>query len=199
MSKQQNTTLFYSNYLVTLNHFSRAKFLGFLCQDEVAQSFSLDEGNWQLQNIKFNYDFHHYGEDASSLFNPFSTFIINVYEGGERNKFPGKKIRSYTIETNSKSKDVVNVKVDSLYLTTKKFYISIQKLYIPKNERYNLDPSVHKFGDIALKAVYTIEYEPTLYLNSKAEETYVTRSEYTGKWADINNGAISISPTLLKF
>lgn len=185
--------------LVTLNRFSRGRFLNYNTQAEVAQSFSLDEGSWQLKNIKFNYDFHYYGHNTTSLFNPYSTFVINVYEGEEGKNIPGQKLRSYTIETNSKSKDIVNIDVDSLFFTTNKFYISIQKLYIPKNERYTLDESVHKLGDIALKAVYTIEYEPTLYINNKAERTMVSKSELTGKWAYIDKGAISISPTLLKF
>jgi hypothetical protein len=170
---------------VTLNNFPKKGAITTKFVKELAQSFKLGTGSWKLLNINVTFNENYYE------INPGFSCIVKVYNSGERKPYPNQVLKSFNVQFTAKDKGVVNLAVDSLQLETGQFYISIEKIYTPYNERYD----VENWGGKGV--TFAVYYAPDLYSKPKSEETIWYREKNGIKWVSYK-GTLSIAPTLFR-
>jgi hypothetical protein len=138
---------------------------------ELAKRFEMPATHQYLKEIIIRRDPIYFNQS------PETKFRINIYGENSKTKGPGKKICSDTIEVNdlNSSKISINVARFNISIPNSIFFISVETLLTPYNERYR----IYRAGKVVegvreYTPYYEVCYQPHLSVGiSKENESWV--------------------------
>lgn len=186
-----------------LNKFSRSNFNSqthFTYQ--YAQPFVAPEGYSYLESIVVGRVIHPlgspfmYGQVGGRI-----KFRIRIYDVNPLNGGPGEDLclKKIEIEDEGSSMMRIDLKKYNIMIPNNMFFVAVEKMLIPYNERYRLFREMKQLPDLSKVPVitYNIYFEPTLYSDyrnrKKGKLWHIDRKG--GEWK-IGDGILGITATV---
>lgn len=177
-----------------LNQFKKNNFTAYLFKYQIAQEFDRPTDCHFLKSVSIGINTNFFGSNLKSKFR------IRVYDQNPFGGGPGEDLCLEKIEVNYEGSAMLDLDLTKykILIPHSKFFVAIEKLLIPYNERYRLHRDVtqntQKADIIRIHAMtYNTYYEPVAYFK-KTKERLNWSLDYVGdKWKARLRGVIGIS------
>lgn len=180
-----------------LNQFKKNNFVAYLFKYQIAQEFDRPPDCHFLKSVSIGINANYFGSNLKSKFR------IRIYDQNPAGGGPGEDLCLEKIEVNYEGSELFDLDLTKykIFIPNNKFFVAIEKLLIPYNERYRLDRDVaqnrQEADIIRIHAMtYNTYYEPVAYFK-KTKERLNWSLDYVGdKWKARIRGVLGISAVI---